>query len=105
MSCSVSRRPAALGPGIGVSFCYRSGAHQPSTLAHVQSTMGSYPLTVAAIFKHACDVHGDRTVTTATADGYRVSTYRGMAADAGRLANALRQVGVGAEYLIHGADE
>ena len=88
-----------------MSFCYRSGAHQPSTLAHVQSTMGSYPLTVAAIFKHACDVHGDRTVTTATADGYRVSTYRGMAADAGRLANALRQVGVGAEYLIHGADE
>jgi fatty-acyl-CoA synthase len=69
-------------------------------LADVQSTMGSYPLTVAAILKHACDVHGDRTVTTAAADGYRVSTYRRMAADAGRLANALRHLGVGIDDRV-----
>jgi fatty-acyl-CoA synthase len=100
MSCSVSRRPATLGSGIGVSFWYSPGVGLPSTLADVQSTMGSYSLTVAAILRHACDVHGDRTVTTATADGYRVSTYRRLAEDAGRLANALRQVGIGADDRV-----
>jgi fatty-acyl-CoA synthase len=69
-------------------------------LADVQSTMGSYPLTVAAILKHASDVHGDRTVTTAAADGYRVNTYREMAADAGRLANALSHLGVGIDDRV-----
>jgi hypothetical protein len=42
----------------------------------VQSTLGSYPLTVAAILRRACDVHGDRTVTTATGGGCRYNPAR-----------------------------
>ena len=38
-------------------------------------------------------VHGDRTVTTATGDGYRHATYREVGRQAARLANALRRLG------------
>ena len=37
----------------------------------MDSTMQDVPLTITAIMRYACDVHGDRTVTTATGDGYR----------------------------------
>jgi fatty-acyl-CoA synthase len=40
----------------------------------MQCTMQSFPLTVAAILRYAVTVHGDRTVTTATGDGYRQAT-------------------------------
>jgi fatty-acyl-CoA synthase len=58
------------------------------------STMQSFPLTVAAILRYAATVHGDRTVTTATGSGYRTSTYAELGSQAGRLANALRRIGV-----------
>ncbi|MGB7871706.1 MAG: hypothetical protein WBM01_26165, partial [Mycobacterium sp.] len=35
------------------------------------STMQSFPLTIAAILRHASSVHGARKVTTATGSGYR----------------------------------
>ena len=32
----------------------------------MDSTMQDFPLTIAAIMRHGCGVHGARTVTTAT---------------------------------------
>jgi fatty-acyl-CoA synthase len=59
------------------------------------STMQDVPLTITAIMRHACDVNGDRTVTTAVGDGsYRTHTYRDIGEQACRLANGLRGIGV-----------
>ncbi|ORW91675.1 long-chain fatty acid--CoA ligase [Mycobacterium sp. IEC1808] len=60
----------------------------------MDSTMQDYPLTIAAIMRHGCGIHGQRTVTTATGDGYRRTTYRELGHQAGRLAHALRRLGV-----------
>ena len=60
----------------------------------LRSTMQDYSLTISAILRHAIAVHGDRTVTTATGDGYRHSTYREVGSQAARLANVLRAAGV-----------
>ena len=61
----------------------------------MQSTMQPIPLTVAAIMRYAIEVHGDRTVTTATGDGgYRHATYADLGREAARLANALRRLGI-----------
>jgi fatty-acyl-CoA synthase len=61
----------------------------------MQSTMQDVPLTVSTIMRYACDVNGDRTVTTAMGDGrYRTGTYRELGEQVGRLANALRELGV-----------
>jgi fatty-acyl-CoA synthase len=60
----------------------------------MHSTMQDFPLTVTAILRHAVSVHGDRTVTTATGGGFRHATYREVGADAARLANALRRLGI-----------
>jgi fatty-acyl-CoA synthase len=64
------------------------------------STMQNVPLTVTAIMKHACSVHGDRTVTTATSDGYRHATYREIGEQTGRLANALRRIGITGDQRV-----
>ena len=56
--------------------------------------MQDFPLTISAILRHAVTVHGDRTVTTATGDGFRHASYRDIGAEAGRLANALRRLGI-----------
>jgi fatty-acyl-CoA synthase len=58
------------------------------------STMQDFPLTITAIMRHGVNVHGLRTVTTATGDGYRHSTYREVGRQAAQLANALRRLGV-----------
>jgi fatty-acyl-CoA synthase len=59
------------------------------------STMQNFPLTITAIMRHACDIHGDRTVTTAVGDGgYRTITYRELGEQAARLTNALRRLGI-----------
>ncbi|WP_156688279.1 long-chain fatty acid--CoA ligase [Mycobacterium sp. Marseille-P9652] len=60
----------------------------------MDSTMQDFPLTITAIMRHGCGVHGERTVTTATGDGYRTSTYRDLGEQAARLANALRGIGI-----------
>ena len=52
----------------------------------MDSTMQDFPLTIAGIMRYACDVHGDRTVTTATGDGYRhdeLSRSRGAGGQVG----------------------
>jgi fatty-acyl-CoA synthase len=60
----------------------------------MDSTMQDVPLTIAGIMRHACSLHGDRTVTTKTADGYRHTTVAEVGEQAARLANALRRIGI-----------
>jgi fatty-acyl-CoA synthase len=66
----------------------------------MQSTMQDFPLTIAAILRHAVTVHGDRTVTTATGNGFRYASYREVGAEAGRLANALRRLGISGDERV-----
>jgi fatty-acyl-CoA synthase len=67
----------------------------------MRSTMQDVPLTITAIMRHACDVNGDRTVTTAMGDGrYRTSTYREIGEQAGRLANGLRAIGIDGDQRV-----
>ncbi|ETZ38365.1 AMP-binding enzyme family protein [Mycobacterium intracellulare MIN_061107_1834] len=50
--------------------------------------------------RHGCRVHGDRTVTTATGDGYRTTSYRELGCRAAQLANALRRLGVTGDQRV-----
>ncbi|OFJ55138.1 fatty acid--CoA ligase [Mycolicibacterium grossiae] len=61
----------------------------------MRSTMQDVPLTVTTILRHAQGVNGDRTVTSALGDGrYRTTSYRDLGDEVGRLANALRGLGI-----------
>ena len=62
--------------------------------------MQAWPLTVGAILTHVTAVHGDRTVTTMTDDGFRSSTYRDMSRQVARLANALRRLGITGDQRV-----
>lgn len=64
------------------------------------STMQEYPLTITAIMRHGCGVHGMREVITATGDGYRRITYRELGQQAAQLANALRRLGVSGDQRV-----
>jgi fatty-acyl-CoA synthase len=66
----------------------------------MQSTMQNIPLTIAEILRYAVNVHGDRTVTTATGDGFRHATYREVGQQAARLANALRHIGIDGDQRV-----
>ena len=66
----------------------------------MDSTMQDFPLTITAIMRHGCGVHGARTVTTATGDGYRHSSYRELGQEAARLANGLRRLGVSGDQRV-----
>ncbi len=66
----------------------------------MDSTMQDFPLTITAIMRHGCGVHGARTVTTATDDGYRHTTYRELGQQAAQLANALRGLGVTGDQRV-----
>ena len=63
--------------------------------------MQHFPLSVSAIMRHGCGVHGKRRVSTALGDNrYAHKTYREVGQDAGRLANALRRLGVAGDQRI-----
>ncbi len=62
--------------------------------------MQDFPLTIASIMRHACGVHGARTATTATGDGYRHVTYREIGEQAAQLANALRRIGITGDQRV-----
>ncbi len=64
------------------------------------STMQDFPLTITAIMRHGCGVHGLREVITATGDGYRRITYRELGQQAAQLANALRRLGVTGDQRV-----
>src|ERR1700746_1955545 len=66
----------------------------------MDGTMQDFPLTITAIMRHGCGVHGARTVTTATGDGYRQTSYRELGQQAARLANALRRLGVTGDQRV-----
>ena len=66
----------------------------------MQSTMQDSSLTVAAILRYAVNVHSDRTVTTATGDGFRQATYGEVGRQAARLANALRRLGIDGDQRV-----
>src|SRR6516165_3488526 len=66
----------------------------------MDSTMQDFPLTITAIMRHGCGVHGARTVTTATGDGYRHTNYRELGQRAAQLANALRRLGVTGDQRV-----
>ena len=67
----------------------------------MRSTMQDVLLTVASILRHAVDIHGDRTVTTAEGDGrYRTTTYRDLGEQVAQLAHALRGVGVSGDHRV-----
>src|ERR1700758_286011 len=66
----------------------------------MDSTMPDFPLTITAIMRHGCGVHGARTVTTATGDGYRHTSYRELGQQAAQLANALRRLGVTGDQRV-----
>lgn len=64
------------------------------------STMQEFPLTIAAIMRHGCGVHGAREVVTATDDGYRHTTYRETGQRAAQLANGLRRLGITGDQRV-----
>jgi len=66
----------------------------------MDSTMQDFPLTIPAIMRHGCGVHGARTVTTATDAGYRHISYRELGQQAAQLANALRRLGVSGDQRV-----
>jgi fatty-acyl-CoA synthase len=64
------------------------------------STMQDFPLTIAAILRHAAGVHGVRKVTTATGNGHRAINYTELGEQAAALANALRRIGVTGDQRV-----
>ncbi len=67
------------------------------------STMQDFPLTLAAVMRHGCGVHGARTATTGsgtTGSGYRQISYHELGQQAAQLANALRRIGVSGDQRV-----
>src|SRR5580693_3151190 len=60
----------------------------------MKSTMQDAPLLVADILRHGQQVHGDSTVVTIEAGGYRSATFTEVAERAEKLAAALTRLGV-----------
>src|SRR5665213_428042 len=56
--------------------------------------MQDFPLTITAVLRHGMSVYADAECVTWTDDGPRRASYGTIAADAGRLANALAKLGV-----------
>jgi len=64
------------------------------------STMQDFGLTLTAVMRHGCGVHGARTVTTDTGSGYRTISYREVGQQAAQLANALRRIGITGDQRV-----
>lgn len=64
------------------------------------STMQEFLLTITAIMRHGCGVHGLREVVTATGDGYRHTNYRDVGQRAAQLANGLRRLGITGDQRV-----
>ncbi|MGW4116954.1 long-chain fatty acid--CoA ligase [Nocardia sp. NPDC004711] len=59
------------------------------------STMQDEQLSLATLLRYASTFQGDSHVSTWTGDGLRTQTYREVGQDAARLANTLRDLGIG----------
>jgi len=66
----------------------------------MRSTMQDVPLTLSRLLDHMRLVHPDAEVVTATPDGARRRTYAEVAERAGRLANALRGLGIDGDQRV-----
>jgi len=66
----------------------------------MRGTMQDFPLTIAAIMRHGVNTFGDAVVVSKTDDGMRTVSFRETAARAGRLANALRALGVSGDDRV-----
>ncbi|MFY0408686.1 fatty acid--CoA ligase [Solicola sp. PLA-1-18] len=66
----------------------------------MRSTMQDVPLTIGAILRHGAEVHGDGEVVTCTADGTRSRGYGEVVERVGRLANALRRLGIDGDQRV-----
>ena len=66
----------------------------------MRSTMMDIPLTVTALMRYGASAFGEREVVTWTGDGARRQTYAQTAARAGRLAGALRELGVDGDQRV-----
>lgn len=60
----------------------------------MRSTMQDAPLLVSNIFRHGQMTHSESAVITVEDDGYRRATYSEIADRVGKLANALKRLGV-----------
>ena len=60
----------------------------------MKSTMQDAPLLISDILRHGQQVHGDSTILTVEAGGYRSATFAEVAERAERLAAALTRLGV-----------
>lgn len=66
----------------------------------MHSTMQDVQLTISAIVRHAASIHGNSEVITPDGIGYRSMSYRSVLGRAGRLANALRGLGITADQRV-----
>src|SRR6478672_8818932 len=60
----------------------------------VVSTMQEHPLTITDMLRHGATVYADSVVTTWEGDTTRSATYAEVAANANRLAGALKRLGI-----------
>jgi fatty-acyl-CoA synthase len=66
----------------------------------MDSTMQDFPLTVTAILRHGTRWYADRSVITATPDGYREIGYGKLGERAAQLANGLRIIGITGDQRV-----
>ena len=66
----------------------------------MRSTMMDTQLTVAGLMRYSVSAYGDREVVTATTDGARRQSYSQTGANAARLANALRGLGIDSDQRV-----
>jgi fatty-acyl-CoA synthase len=66
----------------------------------MKSTMQATPLLISTLLRYGTRVHGDSEVVTWTPDGGRRTTYRELGERAGRLANALRSLGITGDQRV-----
>ncbi|MBX8689321.1 fatty acid--CoA ligase [Mycolicibacterium fortuitum] len=62
--------------------------------------MQNVALTIPSIVRHAVAVHGDSEVMTFDGTGFRRTSYRTLSSRIGRLANALRDLGITADQRV-----
>ncbi|MCL2543184.1 MAG: long-chain fatty acid--CoA ligase [Nocardioidaceae bacterium] len=66
----------------------------------MRSTMQDVQLTIGSILEHGTNLHGDSEVVTATPDGVRSASYAEVRGQVGRLANALRGLGITGDQRV-----
>jgi fatty-acyl-CoA synthase len=66
----------------------------------MRATMMDTPLTIATILRYGSTAYAGREVVTATPDGVRRRTYGELGARAGRLASALRGLGIDGDQRV-----